>query len=143
MNLVLRRKPSNDKCTIGELYAGGTFACYTLEDVVREIPGQPVYSWKIKGQTAIPQGKYRVTETMSKRFERMLPLVNMVPGFEGIRIHPGNKAEDTEGCILPGMSVTPDEYAVLESRRAFQKVYDLIGAELSKGEEVYLDVRNP
>ena len=140
--LILRRRPSTAKCTIGELYdGGGTFICYTLEDVVREIVDTPVLTWKVKGQTAIPQGRYRVTITMSHRFKRMLPLLNKVPGFEGIRIHPGNTDADTEGCILPGMSVGPAEDSVLESRHAFKKVYDLIEAAL-RGGEVHIDVRN-
>ena len=143
MNLILRRRPSGYKCTIGEMYGNdGLLVCYTLEDVVREVIGQPVMAWKIKGETAIPQGRYRITLTNSKRFKRVLPLVNMVEGFEGIRIHPGNTDADTEGCILPGMSVSPDENSVLESRYAFAKVYKLIDTALMAGEEVWIDVRN-
>ena len=144
MNLILRRKPSNDNCTIGELYDDeGTFLCYTLEDVVREIADQAVEAWKVPGETAIPQGRRRIIITNSKRFQRPLPLLVGVPGFEGIRIHPGNGPDDTEGCILPGMSVAPDGNSVLESRHAFRKVYDLINDALTVGEEVWIDVRNP
>ena len=143
MNLILRRRPSGYKCTIGELYGNdGLLVCYTLEDVVRDVEGQPVMAWKVPGETAIPQGRYRITLTMSRRFQKVLPLVNMVEGFEGVRIHPGNKPEDTEGCILPGMSVTPDENSVLESRHAFGKVYKLIDDALMKGEDVFLEIRN-
>ena len=143
MNLVLRRRPSTEFATIGELYLEGNFLCFTLEDVVREIEGQPVSAWKVKGETAIPQGKYRVTITKSERFKRDLPLLNMVAGFEGVRIHPGNRAEDTEGCILPGMSIGPDGWSVVESRYAFNKVYGLIDSALHDGDEVHIDVRNP
>lgn len=130
MNLVLRRKPSNEKCTIGELYADGNMVCYTIEDVVREK--------KIPGQTAIFRGRYKVTVTFSKRFQRDLPLINDVPQFEGVRIHPGNTAEDTEGCILPGMSVGPDGSSVLESRFAFNKLFEMI----KSAGEVWIDIRN-
>ena len=144
MNLVLRRKPSNDTCTIGELYDGsGTFLCYTCEDVIREQEGVPVMAWKVPGETAIPQGRYRITITNSKHFNRPLPLLNMVEGFEGIRIHPGNGPQDTEGCLLPGMSVQPEDKGVLESRHAFEKIYALIDAELITGAEVFIEIRNP
>lgn len=143
MNLILRRRPSTETATIGELYGkDGAMLCYTCEDVVREIEGQPVWEWKVKGQTAIPQGRYRITLTMSKRFGYVLPLVNMVPGFEGVRIHPGNGPEDTEGCILPGMMIALGDDAVLESRRAFKKLYELIDSVLMTGEDVFLEIRN-
>ncbi len=111
--------------------------------MVREIAGSPVNAWKVAGKSAIPQGRYRVTLTMSKRFGRTLPLVNMVEGFDGIRIHPGNTAADTEGCLLPGMSVAPADNSVLESRHAFEKVYKLIDDTLMTGEDVFLEIRNP
>ena len=142
MNLVLRRWKSNDECTIGELYGDdGKFLVYTLEDIVRERPGEPVSSWKIPGETAIPVGRYRVTITNSKRFKRPLPLLNMVEGFEGIRIHPGNVHTDTSGCILTGVGVHLGDKGLHESRVAFNKVYDLIDEELMHGGEVWLDVR--
>lgn len=107
-NLVFRvsRHPSDTSCTIGDLWVsddgGTTWArlCWTLEDVVREITGQSVESWKIHGETAIPRGTYRVIVDHSRRFGRDLPHILDVPGFEGVRIHGGNTAVDTEGCIL-------------------------------------------
>ena len=144
MNLVLRRKPSNETCTIGELYDGkGGFICWICEDVVRELDGVPTSVWKVKGETAIPQGRYAITITHSKRFNKPLPLLNMVQGFDGIRIHPGNGPDDTEGCLLPGMAVQPGDKGVLESRTAFAKVFKLIEDELQTGEQVHIEVRNP
>lgn len=140
MELVLRRKPSTAGATIGELFIDGSFGCFTCEDVVRELEGQPVSAWKVAGETAIPAGRYRVTVTPSARFKRDLPLVNMVPGFAGIRIHPGNTAEDTEGCILPGLGHTGE--AVTESRKAFERLFEAIEGELAAGEEVWIDIRN-
>lgn len=110
MELLLQREPSNESCTIGKLFVDGEYLCFTLEDVVRPK--------KIYAETAIPAGRYKVVLTMSPRFKRVLPLLENVPGFEGIRIHSGNTADDTEGCILPGMT-NPTPYSVGRSRDAF------------------------
>jgi Family of unknown function (DUF5675) len=109
MNLTLVREPSSGESTFGVLFVDGVFQCFTLEDVVRPA--------KIAGSTAIPAGRYTVRVTWSPRFKRMLPLVENVPGFEGIRFHAGNSAKDTDGCILPGTGRTADR--VVGSRAAF------------------------
>lgn len=109
MNLTLIREPSENGRTFGVLYVDGVFECHTLED--------PVRPFKVAGHTAIPAGRYRVSLTWSPRFKRLLPLVENVPGFEGIRFHPGNSADDTEGCILPG--TLRDFDRLLASRVAF------------------------
>lgn len=102
----LVREEFTDESTVGKLYFRlsdrdpWTWLCWTLEDVVREVPGEPVGAWKVKGQTAIPRGTYAVRVTRSNRFKTDLPLLLNVPGFEGVRIHGGNAAADTEGCIL-------------------------------------------
>jgi hypothetical protein len=96
MILELKRKIFTDDSTIGELSIDGTFICYTLEDKVREI--------KIKNVTAIPYGKYEVIINFSNRFQKYMPLLIDVPNYAGVRIHPGNKSGDTEGCILVGSS---------------------------------------
>lgn len=107
-DLLLRvtRHLSVQHATIGELHwsldqgATWTFLCFTLEDEIREIPGKPVQEWKIPKETAIPQGTYKVIVDRSTRFKIDLPHILDVPGFGGIRIHGGNKAENTEGCLL-------------------------------------------
>ena len=96
MILELKRKIFTDDSTIGELSIDGKFVCYTLEDKVRDV--------KIKNVTAIPYGKYELAITFSNRFQQYMPLLLNVPGFEGVRIHSGNKSADTEGCILVGSS---------------------------------------
>lgn len=123
MDLVIVRYPSGPKCTIGTLYNNNIFECFTLEDVIREIKGVPIEQWKIKTATAIPSGKYKVIIDMSNRFKRLLPLVLDVPGFEGIRIHPGNTDADTDGCILPALMVAPDKNSVTNSRKAFDNLF--------------------
>jgi hypothetical protein len=104
MKLELKRVKLADTFTVGRLYADGEFVCYTLEDTVREVEGQPVSEWKIHGQTAIPRGNYTVNITLSQRFQVNLPILHDVPSFTGVRIHTGNSSKDTEGCILVGES---------------------------------------
>ena len=124
MNLLLTRNPSYLTCTIGNLYVDGAFECATLEDAVREIAGVPVARWKVKGKTAIPAGTYTVQLTFSNRFQKVMPQLLDVPGFEGVRIHPGNTAADTEGCLLPG--VVRHGEAVRESRIAYVHLLSLL-----------------
>lgn len=140
MELTLNRGPSHDDCTIGELFVDDAFLCYTLEDVVREIPGKPVEQWKIPGTTAIPAGRYAVVMTFSDRFQRIMPLLIDVPGFAGIRIHPGNTSEDTEGCILLGLQRTDND--VRQSREACDDLYPQIATAILTKETVFLTI-NP
>lgn len=130
MKLTLIRTQKNKNETIGELYVDDEFECYILEDVVRE-PGVKVY-----GETAIPYGTYNVTITYSPRFKRNLPLLNNVPNFSGIRIHPGNFHRDTEGCLLPGTGKT--ENSVTNSRMAFKKLYE----KLEKAKNITITIKD-
>lgn len=120
MKLLLKRLHKTDKSTIGELYVDGKFECYTLEDVERKD--------KVFGKTAIPKGTYEVIMTMSNRFKKMMPLLLNVPGYEGVRIHSGNKPEDTEGCLLLGKTRGVD--SIGESRNAIAAFYPKIESAL-------------
>lgn len=106
MELTLIRKYKKTAYTIGRLYIGTRYFCDTLEDrdrgLAQGMGEQRVKAGKVKGQTAVPTGRYRVQMTFSNRFGRPLPQLMAVPGFSGIRIHAGNTAKDTDGCILVG-----------------------------------------
>lgn len=112
LNLVLKRTDRTENSTIGELSVDGRIICYTLEDIEREV--------KIKGKTAISKGIYNVSITMSNRFKKMMPLIENVPNFSGVRIHSGNTAENTDGCVLVGL--TKDKDFIGNSRLAFDRV---------------------
>lgn len=122
MNLTLERVQFGEDCTIGRLFVDGEFRCFVCEDAVREVPGRPVTEWKIPGKTAIPYGTYGIIINRSARFGRDLPLLLNVPGFIGVRIHPGNTAADTEGCLLPGLDRRPA--GVGRSRIAFDQLFN-------------------
>jgi hypothetical protein len=127
--------------TAGKMYWNGELLCYTLEDPVREIKGSPVEEWKIKGETAIPEGKYRVILTKSPRFKRILPEVLNVPGYTAVRIHAGNQTKDTDGCILVGMYDGNDTDNWLgNSRKAEDLLVTKIQEAINTGEEVWLTI---
>jgi hypothetical protein len=113
MKLLLKRLHRTESSTIGELYVDGVFECYTLEDIERDV--------KIKSETAISKGTYKVIVTMSNRFKRLLPLLMNVPDFQGVRIHAGNTNHDTEGCILVGQTRSND--FIGKSRKAFDNLF--------------------
>lgn len=113
MKITVKRLHKTDKSTIGELFIDGKFQCYTLEDVERDV--------KIKSETAIPKGEYKVIINQSNRFKRLLPLLLSVPNFEGVRIHSGNSNHDTEGCILVGTTRSIDYIG--NSRLAFDRLF--------------------
>lgn len=141
LHWIVYREPTRDGVTLGTLDLGAGRFCYTLEDAIREQPGVQVAAWKVPGATAIPAGRYPLTITFSQRFQRPLPLVKDVPGFSGVRIHPGNTAADTEGCLLVGrtrLSAT----RIGESRLAFEELFARLQRAL-RVMDVWLEVRNP
>jgi hypothetical protein len=128
--MLLRRETFTEKSTIGRLFINGRFICYTLEDVVRA-PGI-----KIKKQTAIDEGCYNVRLTMSNRFKRVLPIIDNVPNFSGIRIHGGNFAKNTEGCILVGTNKGKD--VIWGSSKELREILK----ELSGYSQIFLSIHN-
>lgn len=114
MKLTLKRIALRETYTIGRLYIDGEYFCDTCEDKVRP-NGQ-----KVQGETAIPYGTYRIMITKSGRFKKMLPELLNVPYFTGIRIHSGNTAKDSEGCILVGRNTIKGQ--VTQSRATMDKL---------------------
>jgi len=87
--LTLIRDVKAGDSILGKLYFNGGIVCYTLENAAK----------------AIPCGVYNVQNSKSPKFKRELPLLwnSGVPSSRGIRIHRGNTAKDSQGCILVGM----------------------------------------
>jgi hypothetical protein len=120
------------KSTTGLMYVNGKVFCHTLEDVQRDV--------KVYGATAIPSGRYPVVSTWSAHFKRELPLLVYVEGYEGIRIHCGNKAEDTEGCILVARNLLNMDFIQGESKDLEQQLAKLVKSTIAKGEKVFCTV---
>ena len=130
MTVELQRESVTDAGTIGRLAIDGVFQCYTLE------PGGDE-----QAHPAIPAGAYGVIITPSLRFKRLLPLIVGVRGRTGIRVHPGNDDDDTEGCLLLG------EHRIgallLGSRAACEAFQHAIAMPLASGEPVAISVHDP
>ena len=100
------------------------FLCFVLEDVVRPV------GVKVPGRTAIPAGTYPISFEKSPRLSALkgrdlfTPRLHNVPGFEGVLIHVGNYDQDTDGCLLPGLTRAAN--FVGSSGPACDKLYPLI-----------------
>ena len=126
MKIEIKRLHKTENSTIGELSIDGVWECYTLEDIERPV--------KIKAETAIAKGTYKVIINQSNRFKRLMPLLLNVPNFEGVRIHAGNTNHDTEGCILVGRTRSKD--FIGQSRKA----YDALFSKMQKAKEITLTI---
>ena len=148
MELVLKRIAKKKGYTIGKLYVkqpiideylrGEKFIyiCDTLEPQWRDYAKG---ARKIKGKSAIPEGRYPIVITFSPTFKKWLPLLVNVPMFSGIRIHAGNTAKDTQGCILVGLNLKKG--MVLNSRKYVEIIKSKIVEAKNKGEAVWIEVR--
>ena len=121
---------------------------YSLEDKDRNLfsymTEKEILSVKVKHETAIPYGNYKVTITYSDRFKRDMPLIVGVKGFDGIRIHNGSFVGDTDGCPLVGYKsgFLPNEnaYWISESKDAFSEFMQIIGPAVGHSQNcLYLD----
>jgi hypothetical protein len=137
MKLELIREEFTENSTIGRLFIDGKFECYTLEDFDRFLEN-PNHK-KVKSLSAIPAGTFKIDITMSPRFKKDLPLLIDVPQFEGVRIHAGNKAEDTDGCILVGKSQGKD--FIGSSRDAMDALMKKLQAAKKEEEEISITIK--
>lgn len=100
LKIEVKRYHFGETCTLGKMYLNGRFHGYTLEDKYRALNGN--CALKVQNKTAIDNGSYKAILSHSPRFKRILPELLNVPCFANIRIHGGNTADNSEGCILLG-----------------------------------------
>lgn len=146
MEIIATRKVFTNKTTISEVFIDGSAEreCFFLEDKDRglsqEMDLEEIKKLKVYGETAIPKGRYEVVISYSERFKKKLPLLLNVKGYEGIRIHTGNYAEHTHGCLLPGKFSLTNKDAVTESTATFKALFDKIETALNK-EKVFITIK--
>lgn len=153
MRLTLKRTYNNAKYCIGHLYVDGEYLSDTLEDTSRGLNSKmslkEILKIKIKGLTAIPTGVYAISlNTVSPKYSKKkffmdlckgkMPRLLNVPGYDGILIHPGNSAKDTDGCILVGYNKVKG--GLVNSTEAFIKLYGMLKKAHDSHEGIYLNI---
>jgi hypothetical protein len=153
MELKLKRIAKKNGYTIGKLSINGKYICDTLEDSDRGLASGMLLDVlkhkKLAHITAIPTGRYQVTmNVISPRLSRSkfyqqfgggrVPKLLNVPAFEGILIHCGNTAKDTDGCILVGKNSKVG--MVLDSKITYSNLYPLLEAAYRHNERIFITV---
>ena len=153
MELRLKRRYNGNGYTIGSLYVNGAYFCDTLEDADRGLDSSMTLDElkrrKLKRITAIPTGTYRVSMAYyspkfggrafyKKTCSGKLPRLLDVPAFDGILIHCGNTAKDTDGCILVGENKIKGQ--VINSQDTFRKLYPLLMAACKRNESITIKI---
>jgi len=151
---ILQRLKDNGKSTTGEIYLPG-ITLVSMEDTGRDKNHDGDLSdegeEKVWGVTRIPCGMYeiklRTDGKMHVNYKRkfsfhrgMLELQN-VPYFKYIYIHILNKAEESHGCIGPGIRKADDDF-ILDSTVAYVRLYAHVIAELDLGRRVFIDIKD-
>ena len=148
MEILVKRIAKKPKYTIGKMYIDGQYICDTLEDADRGLNQnmslEEIKNKKVYGETAVPTGTYKVdmntvspkfkSRTWAKPYGGKLPRLVLVPGYDGVLIHPGNKAKDTLGCILVGENKAVGQ--VLNSQVTFKKIMSI----LTKGTNITITI---
>jgi hypothetical protein len=146
MEIIITRRWQGANSTLSTVTVDGKVHQFVLEDTDRELTQETtlaeIRKIKVYGKTAIPSGRYQVAITHSNRFKRLLPILLNVPGFAGIRIHPGNRHVNTEGCLLPGKTWWKEDgdYVVGSSRTASDSLQTKISDALKRGEQVWCTI---
>ena len=139
MKLELIRIANRPTYCIGKLYIDGVWFCDTIEDTDRGLDNSmsvdEILKKKIKGETAIPTGIYKIEITYSPKYKRMMPLLIGVKCYSGVRNHSCNSSKDTEGCLLVGRNTVVG--MVTDSRNTYQRLF----ARLQNAKDILIEIK--
>ena len=135
-HLYIAKEPVGNNPGLGQPLTKGLQICDTLEPTWRDYKNG---AYKVKGRSAIPEGRYAVVISFSPKFKQWLPILLGVPKFDGIRIHAGNTAADTEGCILVGKNKLVGQ--VVDSRIWLHRLKQKIVEAKSRDEPVWITIK--
>lgn len=140
MKILLKRIAKKPIYTIGKIYVDGQYVCDCIEDKDRGLKQsmtlEQINKLKVFGQTAIPTGEYKVTlNVISPKYSKStwykqnangarVPRILNVKGFDGVLIHTGNTAADSQGCVIVGIN---DKVGIVsKSKETFKKLYQIL-----------------
>ena len=135
-HLYIAQETNGDNPGLGQPLTKGLQICDTLEPTWRDYAHG---AYKVKGRSAIPEGRYAVVISWSPKLEAWLPILLGVPNFSGIRIHAGNTVADTAGCILVGKNKIVGQ--VVDSRIWLHRLKQKIVEAKERGEPVWITIK--
>jgi hypothetical protein len=135
VKIDIYRLSETDRSILGRMTVDGQQFCFTLE------PSRfkPVHD----GHPCIPAGAYKVQLSLSPHFGYTTPEVLEVPDRTAIRIHRGNKPEDSLGCTLVGDHFGPALDWISDSHEAFDGLMEECRAAEARGEEITVEYHDP
>lgn len=152
IELLVERIEFGSDYTIGKMYVDGMLFGDTIEPFSRHLsnsmPLSEIKKRKVYGKTAIPCGKYKVTwafsprlggRTYAKPYGGKFPLLNNVPAWSGVLIHPFNYGTESQGCIAVGEKWMDGK--IINATRGYQDLMDFyLVPAFKRGQEVYITI---
>ncbi len=151
MEFLLERTEKNDKFTVGRLsllnriddeYLAGEdkdFLYDTLEPPVRQI--DPKGRYILTKPTAIPEGRYAVVITYSRKYDKWLPLLLWVDRFQDVRIQAGKTVADIEGGnIIIGLH--RGDGRIVNAPNSVWNLKDMMVQAKRHNEPIFITIKN-
>lgn len=98
MYYKLIRKAADGKAVRGKLYWTSHYFNNRTQQYTEVL--HPICDTLENANYLVPALIYKVQVSKSPKFQRLLPLLEQVPGRSGIRFHRGSRPEHSKGCIL-------------------------------------------
>ena len=151
MELLLERTEKNESYTVGRLsllnriddeYLAGEdkdFLYDTLEPPVRQF--DPKGRYILTKPTAIPEGRYAVVITYSRKYDKWLPLLLWVDRFQDVRIQAGKTVADIEGGnIIIGMH--RGDGRIVNAPNSVWNLKDMMVQAKHRGEPIFITIKS-
>ena len=151
MELLLERTEKNESYTVGRLsllnriddeYLAGEdkdFLYDTLEPPVRHI--DPKGRYILTKPTAIPEGRYAVVITYSRKNDKWLPLLLWVDRFQDVRIQAGKTVADIDGGnIIIGLY--RGDGRIVNAPNSVWNLKDMIVKAKHRGEPIFITIKS-
>ena len=151
MELLLERTEKNENYTVGRLsllnriddeYLAGEnkdFLYDTLEPPVRQF--DPKGRYILTKPTAIPEGRYAVVVTYSRKYDKWLPLLLWVDRFRDVRIQAGKTVADIEGGnIIIGMH--RGDGRIVNAPNSVWNLKDMMVQAKDRGEPIFITIKS-